>query len=214
MSVDPIPQQLQAGLQELGVSASADQLLAIQQYLALLFKWNKTHNLTAIDNPQQAVKLHVLDSISVLPHINGPRVLDVGSGAGLPGILLAIMRPHIEFVSVDARNKKIHFQHLAAAQLGLQNFRAEHARIEDFRSAQPFDQIIARAFSSLLKFTTLTQHVLAGDGEWIAMKGQYPEDELTELDPGKVRLADTHTLVIPGSQVRRHAVCLRLATAN
>lgn len=202
---------LRSGLAQLAIQASEDQIQAIEQYLELLFKWNKTHNLTAINSLQQAIELHVLDSLSVLPYITGPRILDVGSGGGLPGMLLAILKPQCEFVSVDARDKKIQFQSLAAGQLGLENFTAVHSRVEAFSDTELFDQIIARAFSSLANFTSLTQHLLARDGEWLAMKGQYPEEELADMDPQIVKLVQTTELQIPGNNATRHLLHLKNA---
>lgn len=196
-------QALESGLQSMQIQATQGQIQSMLDYLRLLIKWNGTHNLTAIKAPQQMVTLHLLDSLSILPFIKGPKVLDVGSGAGLPGMVLAIMRPDIEFISVDSRGKKIQFQTLAAAHLGLNNFKTENARIEQFRvdDAQRFDQIISRAFSSLSNFLSWTQHLLKVDGQWLAMKGQNPLDEIQELN---LQPDQTKTLQVPHFSGQRH----------
>ncbi|MGH1541408.1 MAG: 16S rRNA (guanine(527)-N(7))-methyltransferase RsmG [Arenicella sp.] len=196
--------QLAIGIEQLGLIVSEQQQLQMLDYLALLLKWNKTHNLTAVSDPEQMVLLHLLDSLSILPHITGPQVLDVGSGAGLPGVVIAIMRPDIQVFSIDARNKKIQFQTLAAMQLGLSNFTAIHSRVEDYQSPVAFAQIVSRAFASLSDFVELTEHLLAERGLWLAMKGQYPKKEIAELDVSKVRVSDVGELQVPGLGAQRH----------
>jgi 16S rRNA (guanine527-N7)-methyltransferase len=197
---------LQSGLQAMQIQASEHQIQMMLDYLDLLIKWNKIHNLTAIKDPEEMVTLHILDSLSVLPYIKGPKVLDVGSGAGLPGIVLAIMLPNIDFVSVDTRGKKIQFQVLAAASIGLSNFKAEKNRIEMFKVEHPFDQIISRAFSSLSSFLTWTKHLIANEGEWLAMKGQKPKDEIAELgqEPDQ-----TISLNVPNFSGERHLLVFK-----
>lgn len=191
---------LEEGAKQLDLSLSTDQVDSLLKFQCLLEKWNNIHNLTAIKNPRDMMILHILDSLTVVPFITGKRVLDVGSGGGLPGIILAIINPEIEFISVDAREKKIQFQTLAAGQLKLSNFKSLHSRIQDYQT-EPFDQIISRAFSSLKNFTEWTEHLLSDQGEWLAMKGKLLEDEIEEL--GKT--ADkTHILSLPFADVERH----------
>lgn len=174
-------QTLETGLKKMVIDASEQQIDLMLRYLDLLAKWNNTHNLTAITDPNDMVVLHLLDSLSVMPYITGPSLLDAGSGGGLPGLVLAIMLPEVDVVSVDARSKKIQFQTLVAAQLQLKNFQAVHARVEDIDAELPFDQIISRAFSSLLNFTDWTVNLITPDGQWLAMKGRLPHEELAEL---------------------------------
>lgn len=175
-------QRLNTGLAMLGIEVDKGHTEKLMDYLQLLMKWNKVHNLTSITDPCAMVDIHVLDSLSVLNSVKGPTLLDVGSGAGLPGMILAIMRPDIQVCSVDSRGKKVQFQTLVASSLGLENFQAIHSRVEDYEFEAGFTQIISRAFSSLESFIMLTKHLLADNGEWLAMKGQLPTEELEKLN--------------------------------
>ena len=196
---------LEAGLKDLAIDASEQQIELMLQYLDLLTKWNKTHNLTSITDPADMVTLHILDSLSVLSYITGPSLLDAGSGGGLPGLVLAIMLPEVDIVSVDARSKKIQFQTLAAAELQLENFQAVHARVEDIDAELPFDQVISRAFSSLLNFTDWTVNLIAPDGQWLAMKGRVPNEELAELQEERGRKpVAIEKLKVPNFNGERH----------
>lgn len=198
---------LEAGLQNMLIDASTEQVGQLMQYLELLVKWNKTHNLTSITDPTDMVTLHILDSLSVLPYITGPSLLDAGSGGGLPGLILAIMLPDVDIVSVDTRGKKIQFQTLVSAELGLENFQAVHARVEEIDAEQPFDQIISRAFSSLLNFTDWTVNLIAPDGHWLAMKGRLPSEELDEIkqERGRIPVA-IEELTVPNFNGERHLI--------
>lgn len=198
---------LESGLKELAIDATEQQIEKMLKYLELLTKWNKTHNLTSITDPNDMVTLHILDSLSVLSYITGPSLLDAGSGGGLPSLVLAIMLPDVDFVSVDARSKKIQFQTLAAAELELENFQAVHARVEDIDAELPFDQIISRAFSSLLNFTDWTVELIAPDGQWLAMKGRLPSEELEEiLEERDRKPVAIEQLKIPNFNGERHLV--------
>ena len=198
---------LEAGLKDLAIDASEQQIELMLKYLDLLAKWNQTHNLTSITNPKDMVTLHILDSLSVLSYITGPSLLDAGSGGGLPGLVLAIMLPEIDIVSVDARSKKIQFQTLAAAELQLENFQAVHARVEDIDAELPFDQIISRAFSSLLNFTDWTVNLIAPDGQWLAMKGRLPNEELVKLQEERGRKpVAIEKLKVPNFNGERHLI--------
>lgn len=200
---------LKSGLDAMSITANEQQIDAMLLYLDLLSKWNKTHNLTSITSPEDMVTLHILDSLSVLPYITGPSLLDAGSGGGLPGLILAIMLPDVDIVSVDSRSKKIQFQSLAAAELKLENFQAVHARVEDIDAEQPFDQIISRAFSSLLNFTDWTVNLIAPDGQWLAMKGRHPTEELDELMQERQRQpVAIENLKIPNFNGQRNLVIL------
>nr|WP_067289230.1 16S rRNA (guanine(527)-N(7))-methyltransferase RsmG [Marinobacterium profundum] len=181
----------------------ADQLMA---YLALLVKWNKAYNLTAVRDPAQMVTRHLLDSLSVLPHIQGPRLIDVGSGPGLPGIPLAICRPDIAVTTLDSNGKKTRFQQQVKAELGLDNLEVINARAENC-DRPPFDQVISRAFASLEAMLHWTSHLCREDGVFLAMKGLYPDDELQALTPG-IELKASHPLRVPGSEGARHLLIL------
>lgn len=198
---------LEAGLKDLAIDATEQQIELMLKYLDLLGKWNQTHNLTSITNPKDMVTLHILDSLSVLSYITGPSLLDAGSGGGLPGLVLAIMLPEVDIVSVDARSKKIQFQTLVAAELQLENFQAVHARVEDIDAELPFDQIISRAFSSLLNFTDWTVNLIAPDGQWLAMKGRLPNEELAELEEERGRKpVAMEKLTVPNFNGERHLI--------
>jgi 16S rRNA (guanine527-N7)-methyltransferase len=193
--------QLAAGLQQMGIALDAAQQRRLLAYLALLQKWNRVFNLTAVRDPAQMVSRQLLDSLSILPWIHGYRVLDVGTGAGLPGIPLAIALPDVAFTLLDANGKKTRFVQQAAAELGLGNVSVVHGRIEALRDAEGFDVITSRAFASLADFLNATLHLLADGGRWLAMKGQ-AERDAGGLPPGVV--TQWHPLRIPGTQGERH----------
>jgi len=165
-----------------------------EQYLLLLTKWNAVHNLTGIKDPLEMVSTHLVDSLTVLPYLPKGRIIDVGTGAGLPGIPLALMWPEAEFVCLDSSQKKIHFVEQAALSLQLQRFSAVCSRVEDYRPEQGFNLVISRAFSSLSEFVRLTQHLCQKDGKLLAMKGKNPVDELAVLPQGlSVEVQDLKT---------------------
>jgi 16S rRNA (guanine527-N7)-methyltransferase len=183
----------------------------LQQYVALVAKWNKVYNLTAIRDEPQMWTLHVLDSLSLSPFLPAGRVLDVGSGAGLPSLPLAVVRPDLAFTSVDSVEKKIAFQRQAAAELGLDNHHAVHARVESL-AEPPYPAITSRAFASLADFVAGTRHLLAPGGCWYAMKGDAALDEVAAL-PKEIQ-AKTHTLSVPGLDAKRHLIKLWVVPAD
>ena len=191
---------------ELGIVLSAQQVAALLEYLSLLAKWNRTYNLTAIHDPERMFTHHLLDSLAVLPFVGRGPLLDVGSGAGLPGIPLAIARPDLEVTLVDASQKKCGFMQQAAIDLQLAGIAVVHARIEDFERAGGFSQIISRAFSDLREFVRLTRHLLANGGQWLAMKGLYPNEEVAQLEG--VRVRRDISLDVPGLQAERHLIIM------
>jgi 16S rRNA (guanine527-N7)-methyltransferase len=197
------------------VSARVEEKL--RRYLALLTKWNRVYNLTAITEPEQMITHHVLDSLAIaapldllLARTQGARVLDVGSGAGLPGIPLAIARPAWQLTLLDGNSKRTAFIAQAAAEIGLSNVTVVTARAESFVSA-PFDVIVSRAFASLRDFVTNTKALLGPAGYWAAMKGGVPHDELREL-PSAVECRDVRRLQIPGLDAERHLLLLKVKT--
>ena len=181
---DLLSRKLETGLEALGVAVSASARSSLLEYCELLMKWNKTFNLTSVDDPEQMISLHLLDSLAVLPFLPGGRVLDVGTGAGLPGIPLAIACPEQAFVLLDSNGKKTRFLVQASGQLGLENVEVVNQRVEQYQVQELFDVIISRAFSSLGQFLSACNHLLSPGGQFLAMKGKLPEDELHHLPDG------------------------------
>ncbi|ABE51017.1 16S rRNA m(7)G-527 methyltransferase [Methylobacillus flagellatus KT] len=198
-------QKLETGIRQLGLDLPAEVTEKLLAYLALLAKWNKVHNLTAVRDPEDMVTLHLLDSLSVLPHVPSGSLLDVGSGAGLPGIVLAICRPDLQVTTIDAVQKKASFMRQAKAELQIDNLQVVAGRVEQFEPEAPFDTVISRAFSEIALFVKLTRHLMAEDGLWLAMKGQMPQEELgaVALKPAKIM-----SLIVPGLDAQRHLVFL------
>jgi len=197
--------KLEAGLKEAGIELSDAIRQKLLDYLSLIHKWNKVHNLTAVRDPEDMVTLHLLDSLSVLPHIKARRLLDVGSGAGLPGIPLALCLPQLQVTVMDSSHKKASFLRQVKVELGIANLEVVCGRVEQYHPDVLFDIVISRAFSGLAEFISLTRHLCAPDGVWMAMKGVYPYDELAQL---KATPAQVVPLQVPGLQAQRHLVFL------
>lgn len=176
-------------------------------FLRLLEKWNAAYNLTAVREPEKMVTHHVLDSLAVMPYLRGPRVVDVGTGAGIPGIPLALACPEFEFVLLDSNAKKTRFITQAINELGLTNVAVERTRAENYRPARPFDTVISRAFASLAEMLDMTQHLGAPNGVFLAMKGNYPQDELAAV-PEQFKVVRVESVLVPGLDAQRHVVCL------
>jgi 16S rRNA (guanine527-N7)-methyltransferase len=194
-------QILIAGAGQLGVELTADALSKLLQYMAMMQKWNKVYNLTAISSGPEMVTYHLLDSLAVLPHLWAGEWLDVGCGGGLPGIVLAIMRPDWDFTLLDSNSKKTGFVQQVVIQLGLKNVRVHTGRVEDWRQETRFDGIISRAFTELGNFFSLTEGLLAPEGRWAAMKGK-----MEEGIPGQYRIDHIITLQVPGLDASRSLV--------
>ena len=204
---------LARGIAALGVPVGAAQQAQLLAYVALLDKWNRTYNLTAIREPERMVTHHLLDALAVLPHLParaGLRVLDVGSGGGVPGLPLAIARPDWRVVLVDTSHKKVAFLTQAALELGLANVEPHATRVEDLVSAAPFDVVISRAFSDLATFATASARHLAPHGILVAMKGVHPDEELAEL-PAQFVVVAKPALAVPGLDAARHLIVMRHA---
>lgn len=195
---------LEAGLRSLGLEVSAAAQAQLMTYLAELEKWNGAYNLTAIRDPQEMVIKHLLDSLSILPQLPSGRLLDVGSGAGLPGIPVAILRPECSVTTLDSNGKKTRFMRHVQRALGLKNLEVAEARSEQFQSPV-FDVIVSRAYASLDDFFTSTAHLMAPTGIWLAMKGKLDPAELAAI-PKTVRILQTHRLHVPYLNEERHAV--------
>lgn len=203
-------EELAQGALELGVEVSPQQQQQLLAYLALLIKWNKAYNLTAVRDPDEMVSRHLLDSLSVVPYVRdaGDNWLDVGSGGGMPGIPLAILFPERQFTLLDSNGKKTRFLTQVKLELKLANLQVIHSRVEAFTPEAPFSGIVSRAFSSLEDFSNWTRHLGDGQTQWLAMKGVHPDDELQAL-PADFRLSATHVLKVPGCQGQRHLLILR-----
>ena len=196
---------LARGIESLGLKIDAPVQQDLLQYLELLRKWNKVYNLTAIRDAEQMLSHHLLDSLSIVPYVRGPRVLDMGCGAGLPGIPLAMARPDLQVVMMDANAKKTRFVQQAITELNLDNAEAVHARAEDYTAPGGFDTVTSRAFSSLEDFLGLAAPYLRKGGQLLAMKGRYPTQEL-ELSFNQFRLIAVHQLEVPFLDSERHLV--------
>jgi len=203
---------LESGLARLGIALPEGGSEKLAAYLALLAKWNRTYNLTAIREPERMVTHHALDSLAVVPHIPkrvGIAVLDVGSGGGLPGIPIAIARPDARVVLVDSASKKAAFLAQAAIELPLRNVEAVATRVEDYAAGRKFDVVISRAFSDLATFVRLAKPHLADGGVILAMKGVHPDEELAEL-PAGIEVVATPSLDVPGLDGARHLIIMRV----
>ncbi|MDD5298955.1 MAG: 16S rRNA (guanine(527)-N(7))-methyltransferase RsmG [Gallionella sp.] len=197
-------EELQRGIAELGITLDADAQRKLLDYLALLHKWNKIYNLTAIRGPQQMVSHHLLDSLAVMPHLWAGRWLDVGCGAGLPGLVLAVAQPDWQFTLLDSNSKKTGFVQQAIIELGLHNVSVYCARVEEWQPEGRFDGIISRAFSELGEFLRSTRHLMASQGRWVAMKG-VPQQELADMPDG-CRAERVIPLQVPGLHAARSLV--------
>jgi 16S rRNA (guanine527-N7)-methyltransferase len=190
---------LQEGLQALNIDVDKDKIECLLAFIRLIEKWNKAYNLTAVRDREEMAKLHILDSLTMLPFIEGNKVADIGTGAGLPGIPLAIFSPDTEFVLVDSNSKKTRFVQQAIVELKLTNVSVIHSRVEQVQVDVPFSSVIVRAFSSLQDIVQLTRHLINDQGVILAMKGQHPTDELSNF-------SEKYTVIsikIPGVDAER-----------
>ena len=207
MSLEAIEQ----GVSAMGAALPAGATQRMEQHLQLVEKWNRVHNLTAVREAAQMVVIHVLDSLTLLPHLGGAkRVVDVGTGAGFPGIPLAIARPEISFTLLDSSHKKCSFLEQARAELGLKNVQVVCERVEQFKPVQPFDAVVSRAFAELSDFVTQSQHLAAPGARFLAMKGVYPFEEIARM-PSTHRVAQVVELAVPTLDAKRHLVMLEAA---
>lgn len=200
--------RLREGLERLGVAVDAAAEARLLAYLALLVRWNRAYNLTAVRDPAQMVSRHLLDSLAVLPWVEGDTLVDVGTGPGLPGLPLAIARPGLRVSLLDANGKKVRFLRQVVMELGLADVEVVQSRVESFRPPHGFDLVTSRAFAALPDMVDLTRHLLAPGGRWLAMKGVSPEPELAAL-PGDI-VSRVEPLHVPGETACRHLVILRV----
>jgi 16S rRNA (guanine527-N7)-methyltransferase len=198
------------GIATLGLHLDDSAIERLLAYRALLERWNGAYNLTAVRDPAQMVVRHLLDSLAVLPYVRGTSLADLGTGAGLPGIPLAIAAPQRQVLLVDSNGKKVRFLREAIRTLQLANVSAVQSRVEAVRGT--FDCITARAFASLGDMLGLGGHLLAADGIWLAMKGRAADEELTGVPPA-FRVVATHALAVPGLDAERHLLVLARTAA-
>ncbi len=198
---------LRKGAQQMGINLTDAQVKSLLGYLDLLQKWNKAYNLTAIRNELEMVRLHLLDSLTVVPFIGDGPVADIGTGAGLPGVVIAIMKPDTQITMVDSNIKKVNFVRQAIGQLGLKNAQVTHTRVEELVPEPCFKQITSRAFASLEDMIEWTQHLACAEGEFLAMKGQIPSQEINLLSD-RFQI-ESHPLSVPDEPGERCLVVLK-----
>lgn len=199
------------GLQKLALGGTALEPERLLVFVQLLLDWNRVYNLTSVRKPVEVIKRHILDSLVVASHIEGQRVLDVGTGAGLPGIPLAMALPDKEFVLLDSSNKKLRFVQQAITELSLDNVRTEHVRVENYRPAVLFDTVLCRAFTNLHEFYLQARGACTSGGRLLAMKGVYPMAEIEAFGQSGA-LQDVIKLDVPGLDAERHLVYIRNAS--
>ncbi|MDN6320316.1 MAG: 16S rRNA (guanine(527)-N(7))-methyltransferase RsmG [Marinobacter sp.] len=204
------PRQLREGLAEMQLPVGEPQQQQLLAFLALLNKWNRAYNLTAVRNEGEMVSRQLLDSLSILPWVTTEHLLDVGAGGGLPGIPLAIVLPEKRFTLLDSNGKKTRFLHQCVLELGLKNVDVIHGRAEDCKPEQPFSQISSRAFTALDNIITWCGGLLANEGRFLAMKGQFPDDEVAAL-PAGWQVSSSHALNVPGAGGERHLLVVARA---
>ncbi|MBR7888109.1 16S rRNA (guanine(527)-N(7))-methyltransferase RsmG [Marinomonas sp. A79] len=198
---------IQKGAQQLGADVSDDTIQTLVQYLTLLEKWNKAYNLTAIRDVEQMISLHLLDSLATLPFITGQNIIDVGTGPGLPGMVLAICYPEKQFTLLDSNGKKTRFLTQVKMDLGMDNVTIANERVEKHAHQGQYDHVISRAFASLQDMITWTLPLPKDTGNFLAMKGMYPHDEIAAL-PKEVTVISVEPLNVPTIQAERHMVVM------
>jgi len=199
-------QQIQQGCEQLDLTLTADQISRLQTYIELLDKWNKVYNLTSVRDPNEMVSRHLLDSLTILPYLKGDSLLDVGTGAGLPGIPIAIIHPEIAVTLLDTNSKKTRFLQQVKAELRLDNVTVVHARVEEAKLPK-FAMVTARAFATIKDIIDLTGQHCDDAGCLLLMKGVRPDEELGAMSGG-FKLQDVVTLNVPGCEGQRHLVRL------
>ena len=205
---DALQARLEQGVAALGLTLPAEAVSRLLDYQALLQRWNAAYNLTAVRDPADMITRHLLDSLAILPHVQGATLADLGTGPGLPGIVLAIAAPGREMLLVDSNGKKVRFLREAIRALKLEGVRAVQSRVEDVQGQ--FDCVTARAFASLADMLGWGGHLLAPDGIWLAMKGKRPDDELPGMPPA-FEVRSMHALHVPGLDAERHLLVLGCA---
>jgi 16S rRNA (guanine527-N7)-methyltransferase len=204
-SEEALRTQLESGIDALGIGCSAHQVEQLLDYVSLLITWNSAYNLTAIRDPEQMIALHILDSLAILPFVTGQNLIDVGTGPGLPGIPLAIMCPEKTFKLLDSNGKKTRFLFHARCQLKLHNLTEIQSRVEKFIPEKTYDTVLSRAFTSVAEMVAKCTHLLNPDGRFLAMKGKFPQSELSLLEKD-YKVDVSHRLMVPGVEGERHLI--------
>lgn len=195
--------KLQQLLAQTTLTIPAEQQQQLVALVGMLHKWNKAYNLTSVRDPQQMLSRHIMDSLVVLPYLNGQRFIDVGTGPGLPGLPLAITAPDKEFVLLDSLGKRVRFIRQVCHELGLNNVTAVQSRVEDYQPELPFDGVISRAFASLSDMLNWCGHLPAKHGKFLALKGIYPTQELEDI-PAEFQVEEIIRLQVPEADGERH----------
>ncbi|SBS25040.1 Ribosomal RNA small subunit methyltransferase G [Marinomonas spartinae] len=198
---------IQKGALQMGAHLSDKTIQTLVDYLAMLQKWNKAYNLTAIRDVDQMISLHLLDSLATLPFIKGERIIDVGTGPGLPGMVLAICYPEKHFTLLDSNGKKTRFLTQVKMELGIDNVTVANERVEKHAHQGEYDHVISRAFASLQDMINWTLPLPKDTGNFLAMKGVHPDKELADL-PSEVEVVDIKSLNVPNIQAERHMVIM------
>ena len=206
-----LTQPIEQGLGAMGIDLPEHLRGRLAAHLELIEKWNRVHNLTAVRDTAQMVVLHLLDSLTLLPHLGNARtVIDVGSGPGFPGIPLAIARPELSITLLDSSHKKCAFLEQARSELGLANITVVCERVQQYQPEQGFDAVVSRAFAELSDFVVQSQHLAAPGGRLLAMKGVYPFEEIARV-PTSHRVAQVVELAVPSLEAKRHLVLMEAA---
>ncbi len=203
-------ERIMQGLDAMDVSYGERAITKLVEFMELLREWNQTHNLTAVDDLDEMVGVHILDSASIKPYMKGASLLDVGSGAGLPGMVLAILSPALEVTSIETRGKKAQFQMYAANKLGLDNFTVENSRVEEFDPKEKFAMVVARAYADLETLVDSSKQAIASNGRWLAMKGAVTKEELKPIKKMNLKY-DTFALKVPELDAQRNLVVIHPA---
>lgn len=199
--------KLKTLLRKADITVSDEQLVALVQYVELLDKWNKAYNLTSVRDPLQMLSKHIVDSLAVSQYLQGERFIDVGTGPGLPGIPLAIINPTKHFSLLDSLGKRVRFLKEVQRLLRLENIEPIQSRVEAYQPIQKYDGVISRAFASLEDMVSYSEHLLAPDGLFYALKGIHPDKEIAALSDS-VKVADSFSLAVPGVDGERHLICI------
>jgi len=203
-------EQLNKLLAQTSIKLTDEQKLKLVKYVELLDKWNKAYNLTSVREPSQMMVKHILDALVVAPHINGKNYIDVGTGPGLPGIVLAIALPDTQFILLDSLGKRVRFLTQVKHELGLTNVTPVQSRVEDYQAPVKLDGVLSRAFASIQDMVQWCEHLIDDSGKFIALKGQYPEEELASL-PENIKFVENIILEVPGLNAQRHLIILNKA---
>lgn len=207
-SLQGLEQKFEQAVALTSLSVTPEQQQKLMQFLAMLHKWNKAYNLTSVRDPQQMLYTHILDSIVIAPYLKGARYIDVGTGPGLPGIPLAIMCPEKNFVLLDSLGKRVRFMTQVKHELQLPNIEPVQSRVQDHQPDIPFDGVISRAFASLKDMLHWCSHLVDSDGRFLALKGQYPHEEIAQLS-SDYTIETESEIQVPGLDAQRHLITLK-----